>query len=49
MKDPVEMSSCGMIHIPSLVKIGASVQALLRSRLINLRACNVGITTGRDL
>jgi hypothetical protein len=35
--------------IPSFMKIGTGVQAVLRFSLINVRGCNVGITDGRDL
>jgi uncharacterized protein YraI len=49
MKYAVEMASCGMIYIPSFVKIGTGVQAIVRFCLRNLRGCNVDITDGRDL
>jgi hypothetical protein len=49
MKYSVEMASHGMISIPSFMKIGAGIQAVLRFCLRNLRGCNVGITDGRDL
>jgi hypothetical protein len=49
MKDAVEMASCGMIYIPSFMKIGTDVQAILRFSLTNLRGCNVDITDGTDL
>jgi hypothetical protein len=39
MKYAVEMVSCGMTYIPSFVKIGTGVQAIIRG-------CNVGITDG---
>jgi hypothetical protein len=29
MKYAIEMASCGMIHIPSFLKIGSSIQKLL--------------------
>jgi hypothetical protein len=45
----VEMASCGMIYLPSFVKISTGVQAILRFCLRNLRGSNVGITNGRDL
>jgi hypothetical protein len=38
-----------MIHIQSFRKTDTGVQAILRFRLSNLNACNVGITNGRDL
>jgi hypothetical protein len=45
----IETASCGMIYLPSSVKIGPGVQAILMSCLRNLRGCNVGTTDGRDL
>jgi uncharacterized protein YraI len=45
----VEMASCGMISLPSFMKIAAGVQAILRFCLRNLRVCNVRITDGREL
>jgi hypothetical protein len=45
----VEMTSGGMICIPSFKKIGTGVQALLRFGLRNLRGCNVGVSDVRDL
>jgi hypothetical protein len=44
MKCTVEIPSCGMIYMPSSLKIGIGVQAILRYFLRNLRGCNVGIT-----
>jgi hypothetical protein len=38
-----------MIFLPSFIKIGAGVQAILRFCLSNLRGCSVGITDERDL
>jgi hypothetical protein len=38
-----------MIHIPSFMKIGTGVQAILRGFLGNFNGCDVGITDGRDL
>jgi hypothetical protein len=49
MKYTVEMASCGIICIPSFMKIGTGVQAILKFSLRNLRGCNVGITDVRDL
>jgi hypothetical protein len=43
-----DMASCGMIYLPSFVKIGTGIQAILRFGLRNSRGCNVGITDGRD-
>jgi hypothetical protein len=45
----VGMASCGMIYIPSFMKIAAGVQAIFGFRLRNLSSCNVGITDGKDL
>jgi hypothetical protein len=45
----VEMASCGSIYLPSFMKIGSGVQAILRFCFRNLRCFNVGITDGRDL
>jgi hypothetical protein len=44
----VEMSSCGIIYLPSLMKIATGVQEILRFYLRNLRGSNVGITEGRN-
>jgi uncharacterized protein YraI len=43
MMHAVETASCDMTNIPSLMKIGAGVQAILRFCLKNFRGCNVGI------
>jgi hypothetical protein len=43
------MDTCGMIYIPSFVKIGEDVQAILKFSLRNLRGCNVGISDVRYL
>jgi hypothetical protein len=40
------MASYDMIYLPSFVKIGTGVQAILRFCLSNLKGCNVGITDG---
>jgi hypothetical protein len=48
MKCTVEMSSGGMTYIPSFMKIGTGVQAILRIFLRNFTGCNIGITDGRD-
>jgi hypothetical protein len=45
----VEMASCGVIYLPSFMKIGTGIQAILRFCLSNLNACNVGITNRRNL
>jgi hypothetical protein len=44
----VEIASCGMIHVPSFMKIGTCVQAILMFFLSNFNGCNVGITDERD-
>jgi hypothetical protein len=49
MNYTVDMSSCIMIYIPSLIKIVEGVQTILKFCLENLRRCNVGITGGRVL
>jgi hypothetical protein len=38
-----------MIFLPSFVKIGTGVQAILRFFLNNLNGCNVDITDGKKL
>jgi hypothetical protein len=48
MKYAIKMASCGILYIPSSLKIGTGVQAILRLCLRNLRGCNVDITNGRD-
>jgi hypothetical protein len=48
MRYAADMPSCGMIYIPSFMKIGTGVQAV-RFCFSNLNDCNVGITEGRDL
>jgi hypothetical protein len=45
----VEMGSGGMIYLPSFMKIGTGIQAILWFCLSNLKGCNVGITVRRDL
>jgi hypothetical protein len=45
----VEMASCGMIFLPSYMKTGAGVQAVLKFCLRNLRGCNVGISEVKEL
>jgi uncharacterized protein YraI len=49
MKCTFEMASGGTICIPSFMKIGRGVQAVLRFCLRNFRGCNAGITDGKDL
>jgi hypothetical protein len=48
MKYTIERASCSMIQIPSFIKIGIGLQAILRFCLRNLRGCNVGITDRND-
>jgi uncharacterized protein YraI len=47
MKYAVGMDSCGMIYVPSFVKIDTGVQAILRFCFRNFGGCNVGINDGR--
>jgi hypothetical protein len=49
MKFVVETASCVMIYIPSFMKIGVGIQAILKFCLKNFRGYNVCITDGRDL
>jgi hypothetical protein len=49
MKSAVEMTSGGLICIPSFMTIGSSIQAIWRILPKNLRGCSVGITEERDL
>jgi hypothetical protein len=49
MKYAVDMVSCGVIYIPSFMKSGAGIQAILRFSLRNSRSCNVGSTDGRGV
>jgi hypothetical protein len=42
----VQMASCGIIYIPRFMKIGTSVQAILRCWLRNSNGCDVGVTDG---
>jgi hypothetical protein len=49
MNYAVQMDLCGMIYIPSFMKIGTGVQGILRLCLRNFRGCNIGITDGSDL
>jgi hypothetical protein len=44
MKCTVETDSGGMVCIPSFMKIGTGVQAILTFCFSNLMGCNVGIT-----
>jgi hypothetical protein len=49
MRYIVELASDGMIYIPSFMKIGSGIPAILRFYFINLNDCNIGITDGRKL
>jgi hypothetical protein len=44
----VEMTSCGMIHVPCFIKTGAGIQANLRCCLRKLRGYNVGIINEKE-
>jgi hypothetical protein len=43
----IEMPSCGMIFLPSFMKIGTGIQVILRFLLSNLNGYTVGVTHGR--
>jgi hypothetical protein len=45
----IEMPPCGIIFLPSFMKTGTGVQAILRFCPRNSRGCNVGITDGKEL
>jgi hypothetical protein len=45
----VEIASCSMIYLPSVMKVVKGVQGILRYCLRNLRGCDVGNTDRRDL
>jgi hypothetical protein len=45
----IEMASCDMIYILSVMKIEAGVEPILRFCLRNLKGGNVGITDWRNL
>lgn len=49
MKYVGEMTSGGMIYIPSFIMISSSIQVILRLLLNNLRGCSVHITDERVL
>jgi hypothetical protein len=47
----VEMASCGIIYLPSIMKIRTGIQAILRLCLRNMRGGNVvinNLTTVRE-
>jgi hypothetical protein len=48
MRYTLQMTSDGMICIPSFIKIGSGIQVILRLYLRYLISCNVGITDGGD-
>jgi hypothetical protein len=45
----VEVASCGMIYLPSSMRSGKGIQAILRFCISNLNGYNIGITVGREL
>jgi uncharacterized protein YraI len=45
----VEMPLCGTIFLPSFMKIGKGVQAMLRFCISNLNCCNVSVTVEKEL
>jgi hypothetical protein len=45
----IELALCGMIYVPSFLKINTRVQAILKFCLRNFRGCYVGIADGGDL
>jgi hypothetical protein len=49
MEYGITMASCGMIYIPSFMKIDEGLQEILRFCLRDLRGCNHGITYGKNL
>jgi hypothetical protein len=49
IKYAIGLDSFGMIYLPSFMKIGTGVQAILRFCLRNLRGRNVDITYATDL
>jgi hypothetical protein len=42
------MPSCGITFLPSIMKIGKSVDGILRFCFKNLKGCNIGITDEED-
>jgi hypothetical protein len=48
-KCAAEIGSGGMMNLPSFMKIGTGVQAILRFSFRTLRGFNIGITHRRDL
>jgi hypothetical protein len=49
MKYTIEMTSGGIICVPSSMTIGLGIQVILRLLPQNLRGYDIGITGGRDL
>jgi hypothetical protein len=49
MESVIEMAAYVMIYEPSLLKIYARIQAILRFFQRNLRGCNIVITEEREL
>jgi hypothetical protein len=45
----LDMTSCGMIYIPSFIKIGTGLKEILKFCLGNFRGCVVGSRDGMDL
>jgi hypothetical protein len=45
----VEMPSCGIIFLPSFIKIGTGIQVILRFCVSNLIGCNICKTKGMEL
>jgi hypothetical protein len=45
----VQMASCGLIFLPSFMKIGKCFRAIIRFGLSNMNDCNVGIIEGKKL
>jgi hypothetical protein len=42
----LQIALCGIMYLPSLVKIDTGVQVIIRFSLSKFRGCNVGITNG---
>jgi hypothetical protein len=49
MMSAIEMPSCGMKFLPSFMKSGTGIQAILRFCLSSLKGSSVGNTEGSDL
>jgi hypothetical protein len=45
----IDIALAGMIFLPSFMKTGTDLQAILRFGFSNLNGCNVGITDGKEL